>query len=103
MHRRSYARRTAAERANARLADPAGEGVRRGWCRLFGTAKNTLVYSLAAAVHNLRLLESRERQDQVEARRATQAASRPKRRRRRRHAQQPPAPPSADDGPSVPG
>ena len=56
VHRRSYARRTAAERAYARLADPAGEGLRRGWCRLFGTAKNTLMYSLAAVVHNLRLL-----------------------------------------------
>jgi len=59
-HRRSYARRTAAERAYARLADPAGEGVRRGWCRLFGTAKNTLMYTLAAVAHNLRISESRE-------------------------------------------
>jgi hypothetical protein len=103
IHRRSYARRTAAERAYARLADPAGEGVRRGWCRLFGTAKNTLMYSLAAVVHNLRLLESRERQDQLEARRASQAASGPGRKRPRRHEQQPPVPPPTDDGPSVPG
>jgi hypothetical protein len=103
IHRRSYARRTAAERAYARLADPAGEGVRRGWCRLFGTAKNTLMYSLAAVVHNLRLLESRERQDQLEARRASQAVSGPGRKRPRRHEQQPPVPPPTDDGPSVPG
>ena len=103
VHRRSYARRTAAERAYARLADPAGEGVRRGWCRLFGTAKNTLMYSLAAVVHNLRLLESRERQDQLEARRASQAVSGPGRKRPRRHEQQPPVPPPTDDGPSVPG
>ena len=104
VHRRSYARRTAAERAYARLADPAGEGVRRGWYRLFGTAKNTLMYSLAAVVHNLRLLESRERQDLAEARRSTPAASRPRRRRRRRHEQQqPPAAPAPDDSPTVPG
>jgi len=103
IHRRSYARRTAAERAYARLADPAGEGVRRGWCRLFGTAKNTLMYSLAAVVHNLRLLESRGRQDQLEARRASQAVSGPGRKRPRRHEQQPPVPPPTDDGPSVPG
>jgi hypothetical protein len=102
VHRRSYARRTAAERAYARLADPAGEGVRRGWCRLFGTAKNALMYSLAAVAHNLRILESRERQDQVEARRATQAASGPRRGRRRRH-EQPPAAPPPEDGPTVPG
>ncbi len=102
VHRRSYARRTAAERAYARLADPAGEGVRRGWCRLFGTAKNTLMYSLAAVAHNLRILESRERQDQVEARRATQAAS-GSRRGRRRHHEQPPSAPPPDDGPTVPG
>jgi hypothetical protein len=101
VHRRSYARRTAAERAYVRLADPAGEGVRRGWCRLFGTAKNALMYSLAAVAHNLRILESRERE--VEARRATQAASGPRRNRPRRHGQQPPAPPPPDDGPSVPG
>jgi len=102
-HRRSYARRTAAERAYARLADPAGEGVRRGWCRLFGTAKNALMYSLAAVAHNLRVLESRERRDHAETRRATQAGSGPRRKRPRRHDQQPPAPPPTDDGPSVPG
>ena len=63
VHRRSYARRTAAERAYARLADPAGEGVRQGWCRLFGTAKNALMYSLGAVAHNIRIEESRERQE----------------------------------------
>lgn len=31
------------ERTYARLADPAGEKVRRGCCRLFGTVKNALV------------------------------------------------------------
>src|ERR1019366_7043833 len=73
VHRRSYARRTAAERAYARLADPAGEGVRRGWCRLFGTAENALMYSLAAVVHNVRILESRERGARAEPRGAASA------------------------------
>ncbi len=103
VHRRSYERRTAAERAYARVADPAGEGVRRGWCRLFGTAKNALMHALAAVAHNLRILESHERQDQAEARRSTQEASGPRKGRRRHHEQQPPEPPPTDDGPSVPG
>ena len=59
---------------------------------------NALMYSLAAVAHNLRLLESRKRQDQIEARRATQAASRPGRKRSRRHEEQPPMPPPTDDG-----
>src|ERR1019366_1250921 len=102
-HRRSYARRTAAERAYARLADPAGEGVRRGWCRLFGTAKNALMYSLAAVIHNIRISESRERQDRAEARRATYGTSGQNRRRRRRHEPERPSEALVSDDPAVPG
>jgi len=102
-HRRSYARRTAAERAYARLADPAGEGVRRGWCRLFGTAKNALMYSLAAVVHTLRISESRERQDQAEARRAAFGPSDQTRKRGRRHEPKPPSEVPVRDDPAVPG
>ena len=101
-HRRSYARRTAAERAYARLADPAGEGVRRGWCRLFGTAKNTLMYTLAAVAHNLRISESREGQEQAEARRAAFGTS-AQSRRRRRHEPSPPSEAPVSDDPAVPG
>jgi hypothetical protein len=103
VHRRSYARRTAAERAYARLADPAGEGVRRGWCRLFGTTKNALMYCLAAVVHNVRILESREHLDQAEARRSAYRTISVRRRRRRRHEQEAPGEPRVVDGPAVPG
>ena len=34
------------ERTYASLADPSIGGIRRGWCRLFGLAKNTLMYAL---------------------------------------------------------
>jgi hypothetical protein len=102
-HRRSYARRTTAERAYARLADPAGEGVRRGWCRLFGTAKNALMYTLAAVAQNVRIEESRQRQEAAEARRAAYGESGQRRRRRRRHEPSPPSEPLLSDGPAVPG
>jgi hypothetical protein len=81
-HRASYARRTAAERTYASLADPSVGGIRRGWCRLFGRAKNTLMYALAVVVRNVRIVESFERRKAQEAR---AAAIGPRRRRRRRH------------------
>ena len=102
-HRRSYTRRTAVERASARLSDPAGEGARRGWCRLFGTAKNALMYALAAVVHNVRMLESREREKQAEARRAAYGASGHPRTRTWHHTHEPPDEPVVKDEPAVPG
>jgi len=81
-HRDSYARRTAAERTYASLADPSVGGIRRGWCRLFGRAKNTVMYALAVVVRNVRIVESFERRQAQEAR-ATSIG--PRRRRRRRH------------------
>jgi len=81
-HRDSYARRTAAERSYASLADPSVGGIRRGWCRLFGRAKNTLMYALAVLVRNVRIVESFERRKAQEVRAQSIA---PRRRRRRRH------------------
>jgi hypothetical protein len=81
-HRVSYNRRTAAERTYASLADPSIGGIRRGWCRLFGLAKNTIMYALAVAVRNVRIVESFERRRDQEARAAAIA---PRRSRRRRH------------------
>jgi hypothetical protein len=89
-HRASYNRRTAAERTYASLADPSIGGIRRGWCRLFGLAKNTLMYALAVAVRNVRIVESFERRRDKEAR---AAAIGPTRHRRRRHEAKSPAPP----------
>jgi hypothetical protein len=88
-HRDSYARRTAAERTYASLADPSVGGIRRGWCRLFGRAKNTLMYALAVVVRNVRIVESFERRQAQEAR-ATSIG--PIRRRKRRHQGDTPAP-----------
>jgi hypothetical protein len=82
VHRDSYARRTAAERTYASLADPSVGGIRRGWCRLFGRAKNTLMYALAVVVRNVRILESFERRTAQEAR---AQSTPPARRRKRRH------------------
>jgi hypothetical protein len=88
-HRDSYARRTAAERTYASLADPSVGGIRRGWCRLFGRAKNTLMYALAVVVRNVRIVESFERRQAQEAQ-ATSIG--PIRRRKRRHQGDTPAP-----------
>ncbi|MGH9074081.1 MAG: hypothetical protein ACRDZQ_08165, partial [Acidimicrobiales bacterium] len=100
----SYARRTAAERSYASLADPSVGGIRRGWCRLFGLAKNTLMYTLAVVVRNTRIIESFEARAAEEARRAAMGLA-PRRRRRRRHqrADPEPSPPAPKDAPSVPG
>jgi len=99
----SYARRTAAERAYASLCDPSVGGIRRGWCRLFGLAKNTLMYALAAAVRNVRIVESFERSRAEEERRAAMGdVGQP--RRRRRHAPDTPAPePPPKKAPASPG
>ena len=75
----SYARRTGAERAFSGLSDPAGEGIRRGWCRLLGTAKNALAYALGAIAHNIRILWSKERSQTAQP-----SATGPRSRRRER-------------------
>jgi hypothetical protein len=89
-HRVSYSRRTAAERTYASLADPSVGGIRRGWCRLFGLAKNTLMYALAVVVRNVRIVESFERREAQEAQTTSLG---PPRRRSRRHQRDKPAPP----------
>ena len=101
--RRSYSRRTAAERAYASLCDPSVGGIRRGWCRLFGLAKNALMYALAVAVRNVRIVESFEASCRQAARRAAMGDPR-QRRRRRRHELEAPAPaPVPDKAPATPG
>ncbi len=82
-HRASYARRTAAERAYASLADPSTGGIRRGWCRLFGLTKNTLMYALAVMVRNVRIVESFEARRAEDVRRSAMGPH--SRTRHRRH------------------
>lgn len=77
-HRRSFARRTAAERSFSITKNTAGTDMRRGWCRMVGRAKNLLVYAAAAVVANLRCLS------RFGERQAQESAPSPRRSRRRR-------------------
>ena len=96
-HARSYARRTAAERTYASLADPSTGGIRRGWSRLFGLGKNTLMYALAVAVRNVRITESFERSRAENARREAMGGGvRHRRRRYQRDEPRPGEPPSVE-------
>jgi hypothetical protein len=100
-HRLSYMRRTAAERTFAWLQDPA-IGMRRGWSRLFGLTKNSLLFALAVVVRNVRVVESFERQQAEDARRHAMGLA--PRRRRRRHRREPdPGEPPPSDHPRAPG
>lgn len=85
-HRRSYARRSAAERSFSTLKDPATTDTRRGWCRLLGRTKNLLMYACGAVVRNLRILASFQRR----MARSPQRESSPVSRRRRRAEAPPP-------------
>jgi hypothetical protein len=81
-HRRSYARRTTAERAFSTIKDPASNTISRGWCRLMGLTP--LAFWLAAlhAVRNQRILAAWNARQADNQRRA--AAGLPPRTRKRR-------------------
>ena len=81
-HRRSYARRTGAERTFATAKDPASNNITRGWCRLMGLAPLTLWLACLLAVRNQRILTAWAARQNDNARRA--AAGLPPRTRRRR-------------------
>jgi hypothetical protein len=57
-HRRSYARRTAVERSNSRVKDPATTNVVRGWCRTMGLVPLTLFLSCAFVARNLATMDA---------------------------------------------
>ena len=54
--RRSYARRTGAERGFATAKDPASNDISRGWCRLMGLAPLMLFIATLLVVRNQRIL-----------------------------------------------
>ena len=82
-HRRSYARRSAAERTFSTAKDPASNDISRGWCRLMGLAPITLFAACLFTVRNQRILTAYDiRQDQNTQR--AQAGLPPRTRRRRR-------------------
>ena len=82
-HRRSYARRTGAERGFATAKDPATNDISRGWCRLMGLAPLMLFTTTLLIVRNQRILNAWNARQEENARRAA-AGLPPKTRRRRR-------------------
>jgi hypothetical protein len=84
--RRSYRRRTAAERLNSTVKDTATTSIARGWIRLMGLPPLMLWLACLTAVRNQRILTARELRQQHNARRAAKGqppATRPRRRTRR--------------------
>jgi hypothetical protein len=81
--RRSYARRTGAERGFATAKDPASNTISRGWCRLTGLAPLMLFTTMLLAVRNHRILTAWNARQDENARRATKGLP-PRTRRRRR-------------------
>jgi len=86
-HRRSYARRTAVERSNSRVKDPASIDVAKGWCRLMGLVPISLFLACALVVRNLAISDAfTERALEEQRRQVAGLAPRPRKRRRRNFA-----------------
>jgi hypothetical protein len=81
--RRSYSRRTGAERGFATIKDPAASNTTRGWCRLMGLAPLTLLVTTLLIVRNQRILAAWNTRQQENERRAARGVP-PRTRRRRR-------------------
>jgi hypothetical protein len=81
--RRSYARRTSAERGFSTIKDTATTSIARGWCRLPGLTPLMLWLACALAVRNQRILTAWDARQQDNARR-TAAGLPPRARKRRR-------------------
>ena len=82
-HRRSYARRTGAERGFATAKDPATNDITRGWCRLMGLAPLMLLTTTLLIVRNQRILAAWTARQEENERRDAKGLP-PKTRRRRR-------------------
>jgi len=82
-HRRSYARRTGAERTFSTAKDPASNNITRGWTRLMGLTPLMLWLACLLVVRNQRILTAWTARQADDARRAA-AGLPPKTRRRRR-------------------
>jgi hypothetical protein len=81
--RRSYARRTGAERGFATIKDTASNHTARGWCRLMGLAPTMLFTTTLLIVRNQRILTAWNTRQEENKRRAAKGLP-PKTRRRRR-------------------
>jgi hypothetical protein len=80
--RRSYRRRTAAERGFSTIKDPATTSIARGWCRLTGLAPLTLWIACLLIIRNQRIAAAFQARQDDNTRRA--AAGLPQRSRKRR-------------------
>jgi hypothetical protein len=81
--RRSYTRRTGAERGFATIKDPAASNTARGWCRLMGLAPLLLFTTTLLIARNQRILAAWNARQQENTRRTAQGLP-PRTRRRRR-------------------
>jgi hypothetical protein len=81
--RRSYTRRTGAERAFATTKDPATTTIARGWCRLMGLTPLMLFTTMLLITRNQRILTTFNTRQAENTRRAA-AGLPPKTRKRRR-------------------
>jgi hypothetical protein len=82
-HRRSYARRTGAERTFSTAKDPASNNIARGWTRLMGLTPITLWLACLLITRNQRILTAWTARQDDNARRAADGLP-PRTRRRRR-------------------
>ena len=82
-HRRSYHRRTAAERTFATVNDPATTNLARGNCRLTGLTPLALLTATTFIARNLRTADAHATRQAENQRRAAQGLP-PKQRKRRR-------------------
>ena len=83
-HRRSYTRRTGAERGFATAKDPASNDISRGWCRLMGLTPLMLFTATLLVVRNQRILQAWNARQEENERRAAKGLP-PRTRRRRRN------------------
>jgi hypothetical protein len=82
-HRRSYARRTSAERTFSTIKDPATTSIARGWCRLMGLTPPALWLACLLTIRNQRILAAWDIRQADNNKRAA-AGLPPKTRKRRR-------------------
>ena len=73
--RRSYARRTGAERGFATIKDPAASDITRGWCRLMGLAPLMLFTATLLVVRNQRILRAWATRQEDNQRRAAEGTA----------------------------
>jgi hypothetical protein len=92
-HRRSYARRTGAERTFSTIKDPATTSIARGWCRLTGLTPLALWLACLLAIRNQRILAAFDARQAETARRAVAGLAPMIRKRRRRTTLESPAAP----------